>query len=41
MPGGRLKCLLALIALLGVAGCSAGPETAFETAYSVIGLQVK
>jgi hypothetical protein len=37
----RLKCLFALLALLGVVGCSAAPEPAFETTYSAIGAQVK
>ena len=42
MPGSRrIARLFALLALLGVAGCSAGPEPAFETAYSAIGAQVK
>ena len=34
----RLLCFLALLALIGVGGCSAsGPEPSFETAYSAIG----
>ncbi len=34
--------LLALLALIGVGGCSAsGPEPSFETAYSAVGAQVK
>ena len=34
--------VLALLAFIGVAGCSAsGPEPAFETAYSAVGEQVK
>jgi len=34
--------LLALLALIGVGGCSAsGPEPPLETAYSAIGTQVK
>jgi hypothetical protein len=34
--------LLALLALVGVGGCSAsGPEFSFETAYSAIGAQVR
>jgi hypothetical protein len=38
----RLLCFLALLALMGVGGCSAsGPEPWFETAYSAIGAQVK
>ena len=39
----RLICgLLALLALVGVGGCSAsGPEPSFETAYSAVGAQVK
>ena len=38
----RLLCFLALLALIGVGGCSAsGPEPSFETAYSAIGAQVK
>jgi hypothetical protein len=37
-----LCSLLALLALVGVGGCSAsGPEPTFETAYSAIGAQVK
>jgi hypothetical protein len=37
-----LLCFLALLALIGVGGCSAsGPEPSFETAYSAIGAQVK
>ena len=39
----RTLCrLLAMLALIGVGGCSAsGPEPPFETAYSAIGAQVK
>jgi hypothetical protein len=39
----RTLCrLLALLALIGVGGCSAsGPEPPFETAYSAVGAQVK
>jgi hypothetical protein len=34
--------LLAMLALIGVGGCSASsPEHPFETAYSAIGTQVK
>jgi hypothetical protein len=37
-----LAAFLALLALIGVGGCSrSGTETAFETAYSAIGAQVK
>jgi hypothetical protein len=35
-------CVFALLAFVSVGGCSAsGPDTAFETAYSAIGAQVK
>jgi hypothetical protein len=38
----RFSRFLALLAFVGVGGCSAsGPETAFETAYSAMGPQVK
>jgi hypothetical protein len=39
---GAICCLIALLALAFVAGCSASPEPPFETvAYSAIGAQVK
>jgi hypothetical protein len=39
---GMISRFLALLALIGVGGCSAsGPEASFETAYSAIGAQVK
>jgi hypothetical protein len=38
----RSLCLLALIAFVGVSGCSAsGPAPAPETSYSASGAQVK
>jgi hypothetical protein len=38
----RMGRFLALLAFVGVAGCSASaPETAVETAYSAMGSQVK
>jgi hypothetical protein len=38
----RLTGFLAMLALIGVGGCSAsGPELPFEIAYSAIGAQVK
>jgi hypothetical protein len=38
----RFGRFIALLAVVGVGGCSAsGPETAFETAYSAMGSQVK
>jgi hypothetical protein len=38
----RLTGFLALLALIGVDGCSASsPEPSFETAYSAVGAQVK
>jgi hypothetical protein len=39
----RMLCpLLAVLALVGVQGCSAsGPEPPFETAYSAIGAEVR
>ena len=42
-PYQRTLCrLLAVLALVGVGGCSASePEPPFETAYSAIGAQVK
>ena len=41
--GSRRLCrFLAVLAIVGVSGCSAsGPETALETAYSAVGAQVK
>jgi hypothetical protein len=38
----RFSCFLALLAFVGVDGCSvSGPEPAFESAYSAMGAQVK
>jgi hypothetical protein len=38
----RLTGFLAVLALIGVGGCSAsGPEPPFETAYSAVGAQIK
>ena len=38
----RLTGFLALLALIGLGGCSAsGPDPALETAYSAIGAQLK
>jgi hypothetical protein len=38
----RLTGFLALLALIGLGGCSAsGPEPSFQTAYSAVGAQLK
>jgi hypothetical protein len=38
----RLTGFLAALVLIGAGGCSAsGPDPAFETAYSAVGVQVK
>jgi hypothetical protein len=42
ITGEQFAVFLALLALIGVGGCStSGPEPSFEAAYSAIGAQVK